>query len=386
MAYAYKRSITIDHTQVPSTQSSYAVLVKLDSSNAGTTMKTVGNGGHIQNTGTQSGGNPVTMPFDLIFTSDSGGTTKIPWEIDSYNGTSGVLWAWVFVSSVSSSSDTVIYMFYDDAGVNTQQNTSSLAPSNVWDSNYVGVYHLPDGTTLLMNDSTSNALNGTGENSPTAIAGQIDGAVALNGTNQDITLGTHAAFTLAGSNLTLEAWIYNSGTANSLNRIFDRADGGAGVDGFSWDDEPGFYVNGAGVSPSGNYLGNVWNGLAITYDNAHVIFYSNGSAIGSPMALSTAIPNTSTTATIGNWGIGAGRNWVGNIDEVRISKIARSADYVTTSYNNQNNPESFAVVGSEIPIGGGSNILKVSGVARASISKISGVALASISKVSGVSN
>src|SRR5665213_1586753 len=108
MAYAFSRSLTIDHTQCGSSDSSnFAVLVKLDSSNAGTTMKTVANGGHIQNTVTQSGGNAVTMPADLIFTSDSGGTTKVPWEIDSYDGTNGILWAWVKLATVSHTSNTV---------------------------------------------------------------------------------------------------------------------------------------------------------------------------------------------------------------------------------------------------------------------------------------
>ncbi|MEA3488318.1 MAG: hypothetical protein U9R10_03585, partial [Euryarchaeota archaeon] len=35
------------------------------------------------------------------------------------------------------------------------------------------------------------------------------------------------------------------------------------------------------------------------------------------------------------------------IDEVRISDTARNADWIQTSYNNQNNPSSFYDVGAE---------------------------------------
>src|SRR5579872_5586228 len=162
MAYAYKRTITVDHTKCGSSDSSnFAVLVKLDSSNCGTTMKTVGNGGHIQNTITQSGGSAVTSPADAIFTSDAAGTTQIPYETDYYDGTNGVWWVWVKVATLSHSSDTVFYLYYDDATVTTQQNTGSYSPSNVWDSNYSAVWHLPNGSSLNATDSTSNANNGT---------------------------------------------------------------------------------------------------------------------------------------------------------------------------------------------------------------------------------
>jgi hypothetical protein len=40
--------------------------------------------------------------------------------------------------------------------------------------------------------------------------------------------------------------------------------------------------------------------------------------------------------------------WNGLIDEVRISNVARSADWVTTEYNNQNAPGSFITLGTEI--------------------------------------
>jgi hypothetical protein len=54
----------------------------------------------------------------------------------------------------------------------------------------------------------------------------------------------------------------------------------------------------------------------------------------SPIGVSTA--NT----LIGAWTT-TGNNWDGWIDEVRISKIARSADWILAEYNNENSPSTF---------------------------------------------
>jgi hypothetical protein len=39
----------------------------------------------------------------------------------------------------------------------------------------------------------------------------------------------------------------------------------------------------------------------------------------------------------------------GTIDEIRISNIVRSPSWISTSYNNQNNPSNFLSVGPEEP-------------------------------------
>src|SRR6201999_2727578 len=56
-----KRSMTIDHTKVPSPQSNFTVLVSLTDP----ALKTIANGGHVAN----------ANGFDLGFYADSGGTT-----------------------------------------------------------------------------------------------------------------------------------------------------------------------------------------------------------------------------------------------------------------------------------------------------------------------
>ena len=118
--------MTIDHTKVPSTQSNFTVLVSVTDP----ALKTVANGGHVAN----------ANGYDIGFYADSGGTTKLKWEVEKYDGTTGNLIAWVKIPSVSSSTDTVFYLMYGNSAINTDQSD----PPNTWDSNFKGVWHMAD--------------------------------------------------------------------------------------------------------------------------------------------------------------------------------------------------------------------------------------------------
>ena len=90
---------------------------------------------------------------DILFAS-SDGTTKLAHEVEYYDSATGELRAWV-KTDLSGTSDTRIFMYYgNDTAVN-QQNVAG-----VWDTNFVGVYHLsetPTGAAGEIKDSTSNA-------------------------------------------------------------------------------------------------------------------------------------------------------------------------------------------------------------------------------------
>jgi len=67
---------------------------------------------------------------DILFTS-SNGTTKLNHEIETFTSATGELVAWVKVPNLSSSADTVLYMYYGNAAAANQQTASG-----VWDINY----------------------------------------------------------------------------------------------------------------------------------------------------------------------------------------------------------------------------------------------------------
>jgi hypothetical protein len=123
-AAGYYRALTVDKTKVPSTQSNFPVLVSVTHA----TLKTVANGGHVAN----------SHGYDIGFFADSAGTTPLKWELERYNAATGEVVAWVKIPSLSSSVDTVFYVFYGDAAISTDQSD----PTAVWSNGFAAVYHL----------------------------------------------------------------------------------------------------------------------------------------------------------------------------------------------------------------------------------------------------
>jgi Concanavalin A-like lectin/glucanases superfamily/zinc-ribbon domain len=101
-------------------------------------------------------------------------------EIEKYVATTGEIEMWVRIPTLSVSADIVIYMYYDNRMISSSQEQKT----GVWDSNYQGVWHFPNGTTLSPNDSTSNGNNGTNNNGVAAITSQftlyVDGVAVSN--------------------------------------------------------------------------------------------------------------------------------------------------------------------------------------------------------------
>ena len=134
--WAYRKNVTINSSYIDADLVNFPILVR-------TTMNT---------TKVQADGD------DILFVNATG--DKLDHEIEVYNATTGFLTAWVRIPSLSSSVDTVIYLYYGNAGCASQQNATG-----VWDEYYMCVRHLnegtPNGTSGEVKDSTINGLTGT---------------------------------------------------------------------------------------------------------------------------------------------------------------------------------------------------------------------------------
>ena len=123
-SWEYRKTITIDNTQVSGTSNlvDFPILVNIT------------NDSDLSTANVQSDGD------DFVFTS-SDGTTKLSHEIESFSNdaTDGTLVAWVKVSLISYDADTEIYMYYGNSNSNSNQDVS-----NTWNSNYKSVWHLSE--------------------------------------------------------------------------------------------------------------------------------------------------------------------------------------------------------------------------------------------------
>ena len=341
-SYGYTRAITIAHTKVPNTdQANFTVLLQ------GTYayLATAANGGRINNTAVVNG---VTVPADLVFTADSAGQSLLNWEVESYNPATGAVSIWVEVPNVSHTTDTTLYMFYGNAAVSTFQGGVRGA---AWDSNYIGVYHLGgNGSGLSTSDSTANGNNGT-DYGATPVSGIIDGAGGFASASSQYISTT----ALAAAQTTISGWINRADTSpdpivgagsGSLSLFVRSSTYGSVVVLFE-----------AGTTTlicqtSGGVASGAWHYVVGTYDSSSgaCAVYVDGALGGSgtnKVSLSNNALNIGSSV-----GVSSSTNYFnGSLDEVRISKAVRSADWVTATFNNQSSPGTFYSVWPEVPTG-----------------------------------
>jgi uncharacterized repeat protein (TIGR01451 family) len=347
--YTNMRTIVINSGQVPHTdQTNFPVLISLPA-NTYTDLKTTANGGVVTN----------ANGYDILFTSDAAGTQPLAYERESYSGSTGAMIDWVNVPTVSHSANTSIYLFYGNAAVSTDQSN----PSGTWDSSYVGVWHLPNGTTLSANDSTSNANNGT-INGATAASGEVDGAASFNGSSNYLDLGNANSLKLTtGNSLTLEAWI-KPASEGTYQFAIDKSKGGTA--GYTLAASypgggPYLAIDSGYITTNSAIATGVWNhlvGVATWNGSSYSLaIYLNGVNQTNGISGGTdTLTDPGTDVALGRRNSDSSTYLDGSLDEVRISKTARSADWIATEYNNQSNPSNFYAVGAAVTGGGGASI------------------------------
>jgi hypothetical protein len=378
--FTYRKSIAVNSGQVSSgPHTDFPMLVSVTDAHLATTAYT---NGHVasydagtndprdlvfmgldDNTCNVAGGgtNPRDLVFEALDDTTCGGAGTSPCrlnhQIEKYTASTGELVAWVKVPKMyynSISDRTVIYMYYG----NSCMTASTQNASGVWDSNYKGVWHLNQATGVTAVDSTSNANSAVpNSGNPTASTGQIGGALTFASPSR-LVIAANASLDLTSAttpNWTMSAWVNPSNYSNTKWPIIYsdgsyRASMGlssveTGTDGRieNWIND-----NKALYSTSAAPLGS-WTYVAVTRTDSTTTFYFNGSVNGSPATL-LAVTNGNVGSGIGADGTGAidaTEQFLGLIDEVRVSNTVRTAGWILTEYNNQKPSALFYTEGAE---------------------------------------
>jgi hypothetical protein len=336
--YGYSRTIVLSHAQVPNTdQTNFPVLISLTESD----LAGVAQGGKVFS----------ADGYDIIFCLDANCVTRLDHEIESYNPATGAAIFWVRIPTLSHSSDTPIYMFYSNPAVTLSQQN----PQGVWENGYAAVYHFANNL---------EAVDSTGVNSGTEYnvvpeTGIIGNASSFNGSNSYLRIPSNASFKPAGA-LTVQAWVEtpNTGYWPAIASLDYHGNSNWTTPYESWEFglnqyslNPLFVATVAGVSHSvvaAQALStNKWQMVAGRYDGQQLRLFINGAEDPNATALTGALdPGSSQDLAIGVASPYAPSQWwSGGIDELRISTVARSNDWITTEYNNQSSPATFYTVG-----------------------------------------
>src|SRR3989344_1593878 len=332
----YRKTITIDNVKVPNTdQTDFPVLVDITDSDLAANARSDG--------------------FDIFFTS-SDGTTKLAHEREIYTTATGRLTTWVKVPTLSTSVDTLIYMYYGNASSGDMQDVAPIKTA-VWDSNYKGVWHLGDGDSTAANfyqDSTTGNSDGTltdGDGDVTQTDGQIGKAMNFN--TGDVDFITTADTAEGASTITVIAGVKLTNNTD-YHGLVSHTNGSSASDGW-WltqvvnQNNYNLSLSDADHTTAGfpSTVGN-WHYLTVTFADAPTLgrAYHNGVPY---VIFSSAdqITESASTLKIGKEGSFYGDSfWLGGIDEVRISGSVRSEQWIQTEYNNQSATSTFYTVSS----------------------------------------
>ena len=308
------------------------------------------------NSGRVTYGNFKAGGADIRFV-DADGSTLLNYEIEKWD-TSGTSTLWVKIPQIDSASDTdYIYMYYGNSGASAVATTTG-----VWDSSYVTVQHWgedPTGAAPQFQDSTVNNKDGTASSSQvggpvvaTTLSGKFGSGLDFNGNTHLVDEGETQLAPLP--NGSAEFWFdIDTMAASSTNRyLFSRVKSGSN------DGELRVYVDTtsgsvnrdkivfqiectvpSSISPiatstasttidSWYHVTAVWDddtaGAMKLYVNGTQVGYSNTTTCGSEATAVVTMAGKNNALNNGYFD--------GQMDELRVSSVARSADWINASY------------------------------------------------------
>lgn len=318
--WQYRKSITIDHTEVAGDLDSFPVLFSTTDPDL---------------TKAQADGD------DLLFMTGAGAAVKLRHELEVFDQSTGDLVAWVNIPSLSSDEDTTFYLYYGNTGCIDQEYAEKT-----WNQDFSGVWHLKESTGTRY-DSTGNTWDCISSGTTHTTSAKIHGGEIFNQRPDSIyTISSPESM----SQFTMECWVAFS---------TEEADPATGGDVFMnihqndpsvfRDEDERYYVWADGNQKIGStrtFRDTDWHYVSVVATGSSIMLY-----VDTVMEGSAAWDGTSSSTNpfyIGDNRLGTDY-FFGTIDEVRLSTIARDLDWITTCYQNQNDPVSFINVGPEEP-------------------------------------
>jgi biopolymer transport protein ExbB len=270
--------------------------------------------------------------------------TPLAYHIESYDTVLGMAAIWVDVPEFPAAATKDIWLYYAN-----KKATPGADAAGTFDPDYTLVYHFDDAAGTPVHDKTANANNATtaapaiDEGAIIGKGARFTGAGAIN-----VPASTSLAIK-AGDSFTFSAWVkYSAPQARAA--LYARRDGtGSLIVGVN-QGAPFVEVNGSAVpvklaSPQALRAGQ-WSHVAATADGKTVTLYVNGHSVASGPG---ALPALNTPTGIGG-DVQPGSDVVGfagGMDEVRLSRIARSAAVMMADAEGQGPAAKLVVFGAD---------------------------------------
>jgi len=260
---------------------------------------------------------------DLRFLSISGET--LAYQIEEWDALAGVASVWVRVPHLRGNARQQIKLYWGKADAASESNGKAVFNET---NGYVSVWHMSGplqdevGTLSLVETGTSSTVGmiGAAKHFVPGQKGVFCGDKIPNYPSKASSHSTEAWFRAERPNSTIIGWGNEGGGRGSKVRMQFRSPPHLHIDSDFSD------VNGEGRLPLGE-----WIHVVHTYDRQDGKIYINGRLDGAAKPLLDI--KSPSRLWIGGWY--HNYDFAGDIDEVRISRVARSADWIRLQYENQ---------------------------------------------------
>jgi hypothetical protein len=308
----------------------------------------------------------LPLGADIRFTDTTG--VHLPYEIEYWNGVADSSAIWVWIDSVKGNDSLYSFrMYYGKSGA--ADSSRSFAVFDTADG-FMGAWHLSEdasglGALSLYKDATYRGNSGADSVGSTGKAGCIGNGQQFNGSTDLVsTIHTPSA---GASDWTVSAWVRTSSMSAGMV-ITNRRQvsevslslhcgwwaGAAMSNGIAYfsNDGPGCEYGAMGTTNL-TVTGD-WHFLVgtRTASNTYQI-YVDGALEGTNNSLTGSgcqgiLANSSSLWEIGKGDAWTGCAWNGYLDEVRLAKVSRSADWIKLSYGIEKTGSSVITLSTEI--------------------------------------
>ena len=275
---------------------------------------------------------------DILFTAFNN-VTKLNHEIENCDLIANDWFtAWVNVPRVNDDVDTIVWMYYGNGAVASQESIEAT-----WNNDFEAVWHLNDDFL----DSTANSNDATNDGS-TDISAQIADGQDFDGLNDDIAPPNIDIVStgIGNDGFTMSAWFDPDTWALCGERLISKADGDQEDDHW-WmlsscfgelrfrlktDSTTTALIGSTTVS-----TGDGWHYAVATYDGANMRVYLDGAQDGILAKTGIVAVDNTVEVRIGTNGgeQEVSQRYEGLMDEVRLAKVAHSPDWIDFEYCNQ---------------------------------------------------
>ncbi|HTN94284.1 MAG TPA: MotA/TolQ/ExbB proton channel family protein [Gallionella sp.] len=281
--------------------------------------------------------------FDFLNAKDDGGDirffladdkTPVNFHVEKYDPVNEMAFVWLQLPKLDPGKPTVIYMYSGNIKAN-----AAADPANTYDANMAAVFHFAE-KSEAPKDSTANN-NSTAQFSLKLGDGSlIGGGATFDGQSTMTIAASQSIKSDTSRGMTISAWIKTPDVQKNAV-LLKQQDGAKSLE---LGIEAGkLYASVNGTStPKVDIATGAWHHVALTAGPA-LTLYLDGNQVATAAA---PLPEMQGDVTVG-------KGYSGEMDELEISNIARSADWIRVAAKGQGPDSLLLTYGAEETAGGG---------------------------------